>query len=86
MFYWNNALPIDLWWRKQCKVSWGSKEHRATSFFIQFWEWIESKSIKEAISKKDEMEIDELSDNKIISMSQEEIDNEFENLDITKLD
>lgn len=86
MFYWNNALPFDLWWRKEYKVSWGSKEHLATSFFIQFWEWVEAQSIKEVIKKKGDDEIDELSDVKIIKMTDDEIDEEFDNLDISKLE
>lgn len=92
MFYWNNALPIDLWWRREHKIAWSSKEHRAISFLQQMWEWLESESIKVMIekrrnefSKTGDEEIDSIGNDKIISMSQKDIDDEFDSLDIEKL-
>ena len=90
MTYWNNALYFDVWWRKKYNVSWGSKEHKEVSFQVQLWEYLEQQIIDKAIDDYDpeaenEM-IEEISGNsskrKIVSLTQKEIEAEFDNINL----
>ncbi len=49
---WNNRFPLDRWWRKKYNVSYLSEEHRKSTFFNQYFEYLEDESYKEYFDKK----------------------------------
>lgn len=83
---WNNNFPIDLWWRKKYSVPFGSEQHRNMSFIDMKIEFEEDKMLKREVFKSIkgidwEIEQELLSQN---NLSEEELDREFEDLDINQ--
>lgn len=97
---WNNKHPLDAWWRKKHNIGFGTSEHKESDFIFQRIEFEEDKLINESrkgVNENDEKLVDDLqtdgliSENekntlnkKIVKMNQKDIDNEFENLDISQ--
>lgn len=79
VFEWSK-FPIDYWWRKKYNVPFGSKQHREMSFFDMLFEFEENKML---FDKKIDLEVDE--DEEYEVMSQDEIDKEYETIDIEDL-
>ena len=91
---WNYLYPIDIWWRKKYNVPFGSIKHREMSFIDMFIEFEEDNFFKElSISieqnkiDNDIKDIDDLhnstdKNNRIISMTDKEIDKEFDELNL----
>lgn len=77
VLHWDNALPFDLWWRKKHNIAFNSSAHKEVSFFDQVFEY------KEHLMLKRDLETDEFTKDEMkYNMSQKEIDEEFENLDL----
>lgn len=83
---------VDFWWRKKYNVPFGSPKHREMNFidmFIEFREEVKINtinSISELLRNKEENNLLGLSSENVVKMTQEEIDEEFENLDLSSFD
>lgn len=77
---WNKKFPIDLWWRKKYSIPFGSKKHKNITFIEMFIDYEEDKLMNN-LYNSDLPEEDEFSNNK---MSESEVDEVFENLDLSK--
>lgn len=76
---WHSGFILDYWWRKKYNVPFGSLKHRSMNFidmYIEYQEEIEIKNLRER-AKKSEEEYDEN-----IHVSQEEIDEDYEKLNL----
>ena len=76
---WHSGFILDYWWRKKYNVPFGSLKHRSMNFidmYIEYQEEIEIKNLREK-AKKSEEEFDEN-----IHVSQEEIDEDYEKLNL----
>lgn len=73
---WNNNFPLDYWWRNKYKIPYGSEAHKEMSFIDMYFEYLEDKMLKELSEKKNEQNISKV--------SQKEIDQDFDNLDLSK--
>lgn len=76
MFNWNN-FPIDYWWRKKYNVPFGSKAHREMNFIDMLIEYQETLVMIRG-SYSDEETVEEI--------NQQEIDDDYDNIDIDKID
>lgn len=84
---WNNKYPYDLAWRYNNDIKFGSEEHKSMDFISMLFSLIQEKEIHEFLNKEEEV-LDEdgkqLFESKdIVKMSKEEINEEFDNLDLT---
>lgn len=86
-------FPIDLWWRRRYNVPFGSKAHREMNFIdmaIDFQETLYWNKIANENPVSREYQDEEeyinsqinISDEKIVKMSQEEIDKDYEEFDL----
>lgn len=75
LFEWSR-FPIDYWWRKKYNIPFGSKEHRAMNFIDMLIEYEENLLMNEPTIDPD-LEFEE-SD----FMSQKEIDEEYDKIEI----
>ena len=87
---WHN-FPLDYWWRKKYNVPFGSQQHRSMSFIdmlIEYREEIVVNRVRKEYQERQEYlankELGLESDSKVVKMTKEEIDDEYENLDLTK--
>lgn len=76
---WNNKYPHDYVWRKKHKIPFGSKEHLEVSHVDMVFDLIEERYMRVYTNPDDESVTDIVG-----NMTQEEIDKEFEDLDITQ--
>lgn len=86
---WNNQYPLDYYWRKKYNIPFGSEEHKNITFLEQAIDYEEDVMIKEYEKslKKDDQVSDSMplvEGKRIVTMSQTEIDDEFDNLDLSK--
>lgn len=86
---WNNQYPLDYYWRKKYNIPFGSEEHKNITFLEQTIDYEEDVMIKEYEKslKKDDQVSDSMplvEGKRIVTMSQTEIDDEFDNLDLSK--
>jgi len=89
VFDWHR-FAIDYWWREKYKVPFGSRLHREQNFIDMLIEYEESVIIKENTDKYNDVE-DEEDENdittpekgKVVSMSQSDIDKEYDEIDLT---
>lgn len=44
---WNNRFPLDRRWRKKYNVSYLSEEHRKSTFFTQYFDYLEDQVFEE---------------------------------------
>lgn len=94
IFRWHD-FPFDYWWRKKYHIPFGSSAHLEMSFIDMYIEWREDMVVNRSLEQLQEREEgwteeDEralgLKDNptKVVRMSQEEIEDDYENLDLEK--
>lgn len=87
---WNERFPIDYFWRKKYNIPFGSQEHKAANFILMAIDLKEDKMFKEYMKAKEEgsdKEYEGLSPKKnsnIIKMSQKEIEQEFDDIDLSQ--
>lgn len=79
---WNSQFPIDRWWRVKHNIPFGSTEHKKANFIQMFLEYREDMIIKKLFSKKNPET--SVFDNIGSDVSKKEIDDDFENLDLTE--
>ena len=75
---WNNKFPIDYWWRRKYSIPFGSKKHKETTLIDMFIDYEENKLMNN-LHNKDLPEDVDLEGN---TMSQKEIDDSFDNVDL----
>ena len=95
VFDWHN-FPLDYWWRKKYNVPFGSQQHRDMNFIDMLIEYREEIVInefkKEYRQKQEEQDnrdlglAEENSNKKVIHLSQEQIDDDYDNLDLSQFD
>lgn len=76
---WHSQFILDYWWRRKHNIAFGSEEHRKMNFIDMYIEYKEEEKIK----KLQEQEYDDCDG---IKMSQEEIDNDYEQLNLKDFD
>ena len=76
---WHSDFILDYWWRKKHNVPFGSPEHRAMNFIDMLIEYQEDEEVRRA-RKRAVME--EYEDSGGMKISQEEIDSDYDNLDL----
>lgn len=86
---WNEQFPIDYFWRKKYNIPFGSQEHKAANFILMALDLKEDKMFKEYLEKKEriesgEDEIFKTQNKNVVKMTQSDIDDEFDNLDINQ--
>ena len=79
VFSWHNIF-VDYWWRKKYNVPFGSRRHREMSLIDMSVEYIEDWEIRKIMRRHEE--IDDFDDDVGERMTKDEIDNEYDDLDI----
>lgn len=86
-------FSFDYWWRKKYNIPFGSKAHREMSFIDMFTEYQEEillKELREEYLREQEAEENKAlnisSDKEVVKLSKKEIDEDYENLDLSQFD
>ena len=82
---WNMRFPIDHWWRNKYKIPFGSRQHKEMDFISMFIDYEEEKVFRKIEKAKDPDNAEAFDSSKVIKMSKQEIDDEFDNLDLSQL-
>lgn len=77
---WHNDFVLDYWWRKKYNIPFGSPQHKAMCPIDMLIEWQEEKRIKRMQKAEEEREM--IDANGFMPMSQKEIDEDYENIDL----
>lgn len=94
IFKWHD-FPFDYWWRKKYKIPFGSQAHREMNFIDMYIEYREEFLLNKAIEERDksvsdredeELGLKDGSEKRVIKMTKQEIDDDFENLDLSQFD
>lgn len=81
LFNWHK-FTIDYWWRKKYNVPFGSPQHRAMNPIDMLIEYTETLEINRAMTRaKNQRDFPE-EDDKVVHLSNEEIDKDYEDLDL----
>lgn len=83
IFRWHE-FPIDYWWRKKYNVPFGSSRHREMNFIDMFIEWREDLIMNKSIENKEDNDYER--DENVVKMTDEEIDDAYENLNLEEFD
>ncbi len=76
---WHSDFILDYWWRKKHNVPFGSPEHRAMNFIDMLIEYQEDEEVRIA---RERAIMEEYEDAGGMKISQEEIDSDYDNLDL----
>ena len=83
---WHNDFILDYWWRKKHGVAFGSAAHREMNFIDMLIEYQEEVIIKcaqlKAQRKEEEDWLGKERLENMVQMTQSEIDDDYENLDL----
>lgn len=82
---WNNTFPVDLWWRSRHNIAFGSDQHLDSSFPDQLFEYVEE-SLMKGVDTKDEYIPGSGDIFKKKIKTQDEIDKEFDDIDLSEYD
>lgn len=92
IFNWHE-FPFDYWWRKRYNIPFGSQAHREMNFidmYIEYQEDLLLKEVKDDYNNEQEEIEDTMlgihKDKEVVKLSKEEIDDDYENLDLSKFD
>lgn len=97
LFQWHD-FPFDYWWRKRHGVAFGSSAHREMSFLDMYIEWREDLMVTRALARKEDSEegwTEEDYENiglgrkgaaPAVPLTQEEIEKDYEELDLEQFD
>lgn len=87
IFDWH-AFPLDYWWRRRYHVPFGSQAHREMNFIDMYIEYQEERLLQETHDSYEEEEDSRLGikDDNVVKVSKEEIDNDYDNLDLSQFD
>ena len=78
-----DSFVIDYWWRKRYNIPFGSKQHREMSFIDMAIEYREQIVFVKS-QKEDNMVVEDEETNNVVHMTDKEIDDDYENLDLSK--
>lgn len=78
-----DEFAIDYWWRKRYNIPFGSSQHREMNFIDMAVEYREQINFMRATNERDEP-IRSEEDERVVRMTEEEIDEDYENLDLSK--
>lgn len=83
---WNNKFPIDYWWRKKYNIPFGSSAHREANLIDMFYDYEEEKIMNKLMENVSSEKVGEVEADLNVGkkMSKKELDDAFDNLDITK--
>lgn len=87
IFDWHR-FPIDFWWREKYKIPFGSIQHREMNFIDMLIEYQEELLLNKILNNFEEENEDESlglvdeTEKKVVKLSSEEIDKDFEDLDL----
>lgn len=85
LFNWHD-FPFDYWWRKKYHIPFGSSAHREMSFIDMYIEWREDMIVNRSLEQAEQQEEEELgmgsAPTNVVKMSQQEIEDDYENLDL----
>lgn len=79
LHHWHSDFVLDYWWRKKYHVPFGSEEHRNMSFIDMYIEYMEDKKIQRLREQEENMRY---SVDGGETMSQKEIDEDYENINL----
>lgn len=94
IFQWHD-FSFDYWWRKKYKIPFGSQAHREMNFIDMYIEYREEFLLKKAIDDYDKsvsdaedeaLGLNDGSKKKVVKMTKQEIDEDFDNLDLSQFD
>lgn len=89
LFNWHD-FPFDYWWRKKYHIPFGSSAHREMSFIDMYIEWREDMIVNRSLEQAEEQEEEALGltpqPSNVVKMSQQEIEDDYENLDLENFD
>jgi hypothetical protein len=80
---WNNKFPIDRWWREKYKVPFGSEQHKSMNFIMMFIDYEENEMFHKIERDKDPDNAETFANPNVEKLSTKEIDEEFDNIDIS---
>lgn len=87
IFNWHE-FPFDYWWRKRYNIPFGSPTHREMNFIDMYIEYQEELLLNDVIEQEDiEEDIDlGINEKKVVKLSKQEIDDDYDNLDLSNFD
>ena len=86
IFNWHE-FPFDYWWRKRYNIPFGSPTHREMNFIDMYIEYQEELLLNEiAVEEDNEDVVLGNNDNEVVKLSKQEIDEDYDNLDLSKFD
>ena len=87
IFNWNE-FPCDYWWRKRYNIPFGSTAHREMNFIDMYIEYQEELLLNDIMEQEDiEEDIDlGINGKEIVKLSKKEIDDDYDNLDLSNFD
>lgn len=92
IFDWHE-FSFDYWWRKKYNVPFGSQVHREMNFidmYIEHQEELLLQKVSDNYSEEQDEEENKTlgihGDKEVVKLSKEEIDEDYENLDLSKFD
>ena len=80
-----HQFPIDFLWRKNYNVPFGSKAHREMNLIDMSIDYIERLDMIKYQNAENDDDTFEEKDERVVSMTQQEIDEDFDNIDLEKL-
>jgi hypothetical protein len=84
IFRWHE-FPLDYWWRKKYNIPFGSQQHREMNFIDMCIEYQEELLLKKSVNNDEDFEIDN-DDTEVVKLSNEEIDEDYNSLDLSQFD
>lgn len=90
--WWNNTFPLDYWWRKKHRVSFGSKEHNDHCLLDMRFEYEEEvfyRKIASSTSIEDTYKPgtgDWINKRETKALSEKEVDDLFDSIDIDSIE
>lgn len=87
IFNWHE-FPFDYWWRKRYNIPFGSPTHREMNFIDMNIEYQEELLLNDIMEQEDiEEDIDlGINGKEIVKLSKQEIDDDYDNLDLSNFD
>lgn len=80
---WHRDFILDYWWRKKHNIPFGSPEHRAMNFIDMLVEYQEDEEVRRL---RERASMEEYENYDGVKISQEEIDSDYDNLDLKQFD
>ena len=83
---WNDLYPIDYVWRKKYNIPFGSEKHKEVDFIDMLVDFEEQLMVEKSLRGGESDEDDNLllDGRKVVKMTKQEIDDDFDNLDVSK--